>query len=73
LLTVRVYSSRRSKNCLGRSDGLPENIGIEEVGGTMIVFEVGSVSWVLLIAESGRLFVWRDGELVFEKDVVFDG
>ncbi len=42
LLTVRVYSSTRSRNCRGRSDGLPENVGIEDAGGRTIVFKVDS-------------------------------
>jgi hypothetical protein len=52
LLTVRVYSSTRSRNCRGRSDGLPENVGIEDAGGRTIVFKAdcsGGIVWSLVV------------------------
>ncbi len=52
LLTVRVYSSTRNKNCRGHSDGLPENVGNEEAGGRTIVFNAGcsdGIVWSLVV------------------------
>jgi hypothetical protein len=56
LLTVRVYSSIRSRNCRGRSDGFPENVGNEEAGGRTIVFEAGCIGGIV-----GSLVVERLG------------